>query len=67
MRAWLRDESHGELVLEHDDGGAEGWPMRQKPERQRAADLVRDVGDAYVEVWQFHLHRTGASHFLALI
>ena len=56
-RAWFGDEAHGELVLEHDDGCAEGRSVRQQPKCQRAADLVRDVGNADIEVRQLHLRR----------
>ena len=51
LRTWLGHEAHGELVLEHDHGGAECGPVRQQAKRQRAADLVRNVGDAYVKIW----------------
>ncbi len=55
LRTWLGHEAHGELVLEHDDGGAERGPVRQQSEGERAADLVRNVGDAHVKIWQLHL------------
>ncbi len=55
LRTWLGHEAHGELVLEHDDGGAERGPVCQQAKRERAADLVRDVGDAHVKIWQLHL------------
>ena len=50
------DEAHGELVLEHDDGRAEGGSVREQLEGERRRDLVRDVGHADVEVGQLLLH-----------
>ena len=54
-RAWLGDEAHGELVLEHNHSGSEGRLVCQQLEGQRAADLVWDVCHAYIEVWEVHL------------
>ena len=50
--ARARDQAHGELVLEHDDGRAEGRAVRQQLEGERRGDLVGDVGHAQVEVGQ---------------
>lgn len=51
----LSQQAHRELVLKHDDSGAEPAAVRQQLEGQRRADLVGDVGHAYVEVRQFCL------------
>lgn len=60
-----RNQPHRKLVLEHDDGGAEGRPVRQQLERERRGDLVRDVCHAHVKVRQLHLHDVTLDHLLA--
>ena len=64
--AGARDQAHGELVLEHDDGRAEGRAVRQQLEGERGGDLVGDVGDAHIEVGQLLLHDVALHHLRRL-
>jgi hypothetical protein len=52
---WLGQEAHGKLPLEHDDCAAEEGPVGEQLEDDGGGDLVRDVGDAHVEVRELRL------------
>ena len=52
----LGNQAHGKFVLKHDDCCPESRPMRQKLEGEWRGDLVGDVGDADVKVWETLLH-----------
>ena len=60
-----RNQAHGKLVLEHDDGCAEGRAVRQQLEGERGGDLVGDVGHAHIEVGQLRLHHVTLHHLPA--
>jgi hypothetical protein len=51
----LRNQTHCEFSLKHEDGAAEHRPVLEELEHERRRDLIRGIRDAKIEEWQLGL------------